>query len=291
MMNLKALFQLIRPKHWIKNLLVFAALIFSEQLFDQISFVRVCIVFFAFCAISSACYILNDFLDLKEDQQHPSKRFRPLATGTVSKRTARILSGLLLMGSFLMGLGLGKGALFVLLGYGFIQLIYSFGLKRVVILDVMLLAMGFVLRAVAGGVVIYVNISNWLLLCTFLLALFLALCKRRQEMVILKHVASQHRHVLSEYSITFIDSLISVITGATVVTYAFYTVSRDVQMRFGTDRLIFTVPFVIYGIFRYLYLIHQKEMGDNPTQVLYCDFALQLDIFLWLVICLTLIYI
>ncbi len=289
-MNLKSLFQLIRPKHWIKNLLVFAALIFSKHLLNGASFIRVGIIFFAFCAISSACYILNDFLDLKEDQQHPSKRFRPLASETVSKPMAVIFAIFLLTSACFLAFSLGKNALFVLLGYGIVQLVYSFGLKHVVILDVMLLAIGFVFRAIAGGVVIDVNISNWLLLCTFLLALFLGLCKRRQELVILKQDAFAHRPVLSEYSETFIDSLISVITGATVVTYALYTVSNDVQIRFGTDRLIFTVPFVIYGIFRYLYLVHQKEIGDNPTQVLYCDFALQLDISLWLVVCLILIY-
>jgi 4-hydroxybenzoate polyprenyltransferase len=154
----------------------------------------------------------------------------------------------------------------------------------------MLLACGFVIRAIAGGVAIAAHVSNWLLLCTFLLALFLALCKRRQEIVVLEKNAIDHRPVLAEYSEPFIDSLISVITGATVVSYALYTVSPEVIRKLGTDKLIFTLPFVLYGIFRYLYLMHQKDLGDNPTEVLFKDFSLQLGILGWLAVCFILIY-
>jgi 4-hydroxybenzoate polyprenyltransferase len=195
-----------------------------------------------------------------------------------------------MISSFIVSYLLSPKLLIIFLAYFFLQLIYSFGLKHVVILDVMLLASGFVIRAVAGGVAIGAHVSNWLLLCTFLLALFLALCKRRQELVVLEKNAADHRPVLAEYSAPFIDSLISVITGATVVSYALYTVSHEVIRKLGTDKLIFTLPFVLYGIFRYLYLMHQKDLGDNPTKVLFTDFSLQLGILLWLIICSILIY-
>jgi len=281
---------MLRPKQWIKNLLVFAALIFSKHLLDLPLLLRTALVFIAFCTLSSSAYVLNDLLDLKEDRSHPWKRLRPIASGAVSTSFA-VLLGIILMGfSFGIGCLLSFKLLIIFLVYFFLQLVYSFGLKHVVILDVMLLASGFVIRAIAGGVAIAAHVSNWLLLCTFLLALFLALCKRRQEIVVLEKSAVDHRPVLAEYSEPFIDSLISVITGATVVSYALYTVSPEVIRKLGTDKLIFTLPFVLYGIFRYLYLMHQKDLGDNPTEVLFTDFSLQLGILAWLVVCFILIY-
>ena len=287
---MKNILVMLRPKQWIKNLLVFAALIFSKHLLDLPLLLRTALVFIAFCTLSSSAYVLNDLLDLKEDRSHPWKRLRPIASGAVSTSFA-VLLGIILMGfSFGIGCLLSFKLLIIFLVYFFLQLVYSFGLKHVVILDVMLLASGFVIRAIAGGVAIAAHVSNWLLLCTFLLALFLALCKRRQEIVVLEKSAVDHRPVLAEYSEPFIDSLISVITGATVVSYALYTVSPEVIRKLGTDKLIFTLPFVLYGIFRYLYLMHQKDLGDNPTEVLFTDFSLQLGILAWLVVCFILIY-
>lgn len=281
---------LLRPKQWVKNLLVFAALIFSKHLLDLPLLWRSSLTFVAFCALSSSAYVLNDLFDLKEDRAHPWKRTRPIASGAVSISFAIILCNTLMIVSLLIAYLLNLKLLIIFLIYFLLQLVYSFGLKHVVILDVMLLASGFVIRAIAGGIAISANVSNWLLLCTFLLALFLALCKRRQELVVLEKSAVDHRPVLAEYSEPFIDSLISVITGATVVSYALYTVSSEVIRKLGTDKLIFTLPFVLYGIFRYLYLMHQKDLGDNPTEVLFKDFSLQLGILAWLVVCFILIY-
>lgn len=291
-MNFKNIFALLRPKQWVKNLLVFAAIIFSRHLSDFTMLFKVCVTFVIFCGLSSATYILNDLLDLKEDRAHPWKKKRPLASGAVSKQTAVMINLGLLAVCLGVAFALDSKLGLVFVCYYFIQCAYSFfGLKHVVLLDVMLIAVGFVMRAIAGGVVIHVVITNWLLLCTFLLAIFLALLKRRQELIVMEEdQAVSHRQVLLEYSVNFIDSLISIVAGATIVSYALYTVSPEVQSKFGTDHLVFTLPFVLYGVFRYLYLVHQKDLGDNPTRVLFTDLALQLDILAWLVTCFLMIY-
>jgi len=287
---LKSVFILLRPKQWIKNCLVFAALIFSRNVFHSDLVLKAVFAFILFCLVSSAAYILNDILDLKEDRQHPWKRMRPLASGQVPVRLAAVLVGVFLLFSGFFAWVIQWKLFVCLAAYFIVQMTYSFGLKHVVLWDVMLLSCGFVIRAIAGGMAIGVGVSNWLLLCTFLLALFLALCKRRQELVVLEDKASDHRPVLAEYSLTFIDSLLSVITGATVVSYALYTVSPEVIRKFHTDRLIFTVPFVLYGIFRYLYLVHQRSLGDNPTQVFFTDVPLLVGIMIWLLSCVFIIY-
>ena len=280
----------LRPKQWVKNLLVFAAIIFSKHLFDRTLLFNTLMTFFVFCSLSSAAYILNDIVDVKADRTHPWKCKRPLASGAVKILPAKVLGLFLLFLSFGVAYFINLKVLMIIFVYFLLQLGYSLGLKNRVILDVMILSSGFVLRAIAGGVAISVQVTNWLLLCTFLLALFLSLCKRRQELVVLGEEAGDHRRVLAEYSRAFIDSLIPVVTGATVVAYALYTVAPEIVLKFGTDKLIFTLPFVLYGIFRYLFLLHQKEKGDNPTQVLLSDTALQIDILLWLAVCLFLIY-
>lgn len=289
-LHLDILFSVLRTKQWIKNLIVFAALIFSMRLFHGPSLMKACAAFVGFCLASSAAYILNDILDLKEDRKHPWKQRRPLASGALKIWHAAGLGAILALTASGSALVVRPALMAVVLAFLGLQILYSIRLKHVVLLDVLLIATGFVLRAVGGGVAIGANISNWLLLCTFLLALFLALCKRRQELVVLTTQAVSHRPVLAEYSREFVDSLLAVITGATVVSYALYSVSPEVIHKLGTDRLIFTVPFVVYGIFRYLYLIHQKELGDSPTQVLYSDRPLQAGILAWLAVCMALIY-
>lgn len=289
-LDVKQLLILLRPKQWIKNLVIFAALIFSRNLFYPPLMRKTFVAFVALCALSSAGYILNDLLDIKEDRAHPWKRTRPLASRAVKVPTTIVLSFLLCLFSLVVGYALGLNLFFVLIGYLVLQLGYSLGLKHVVLVDVILIACGFVLRAVAGAVVIDVAITSWLLLCTFFLALFLALCKRRQEINLLKEEAAGHRPVLTEYSEKFIDALIPIVTGSTVLCYALYTVSDEVVIKFGTDRLVFTFPFVLYGIFRYLYLLHMRQLGDSPTKVLYTDRPLQLDILAWLLACLALVY-
>ena len=267
---LKYLIRSMRPKQWPKNLVVFAGLIFAQKIFSArapaavvihwIPILRACGAFVAFCVVSSATYLLNDVIDREADRIHPTKRNRPIASGalpvSIAVFAAIILYVVGLAGSFLLTWKL----LAVLLGYLVLTLAYSVRLKHVVILDVLILAVGFVLRAFAGTVVIDVSLSVWLFLCTILLALFLALTKRRAEMTVFEG-ATQQRSVLANYSPALLDQMISVVTASTVVSYAIYTTTPS---EFHTRNLVLTVPFVIYGIFRYLYLVYQKQIGDRP---------------------------
>jgi len=270
----------LRVRQWTKNSVILAALLFSRHVQDPERVARAGIAFGVFCLLSSAVYLLNDVFDLANDRMHPTKRLRPIAAGEVPPALAVVV-----------GAGLGAGSLvpafliapaFAAIGgvYLAANLMYSAWLKKVVIVDVMIISMGFVLRAVAGGVAIDVKVSPWLILCTILLSLFLALCKRRQELALLED-ATGHRGILKEYSIAFLDQMIAIVTAATLVTYSAYTLSPDVQLKVGSDRLYLTVPFVIYGIFRYLYLVHKKEMGGSPTEALFSDRPLMINIVLW----------
>jgi len=282
--------KLMRPTQWSKNTVLFAALIFAKHLFDPHSVLLAILGFLAFCAVSSGAYVMNDLHDMERDRQHPLKSLRPLPSGRVSRRTAVVLA-FLLMASGLLGaavLGAGFGLLTAL--YLLLQVAYTFSVKDAVILDVMSIATGFVIRAVAGGVLIAVPISPWLIICTFLLALFLGFCKRRHELVLLDDRATEHRTSLREYNPYFLDQMISVVTASTVVAYAIYTVSPEVREKLGTDQLYLTIPFVLYGIFRYLYLVHQKEEGGNPTQLLLTDRPLALDVVLWVATAAMLLY-
>jgi 4-hydroxybenzoate polyprenyltransferase len=271
----------LRPSHWTKNLVVFAGLIFGRELFEWTSVVRSGLAFVVFCALSSAIYLLNDIADREADGKHPLKAMRPIAAGAVPVRTAAaaagLLSGLALIVAF--GLGVGFGAVAIV--YCLLQLAYSHGLKHVVILDVLTIATGFVLRAVAGAVVIGVPISNWLLVCTILLALFLALSKRRHELVLLADGAMDHRRILQEYNPYLLDQMIAVVTASTLMAYAFYTISPETVARFGTNQLGLTIGFPLYGIFRYLYLVHRREGGGSPADTLLTDPPLLVCVALW----------
>jgi 4-hydroxybenzoate polyprenyltransferase len=235
-------------------------------------------------------YIFNDIRDLEEDKKHPLKSQRPLASGRISPKTAWaewvVLLGLSLTGAFFLGQDVFLIAFFYLV----LQIAYSYYLKHVVILDVFVIAGGFILRVVAGGLAIDVSISHWLLICTLLLALFLAMSKRRHELILLEDGASGHRPILQEYSPYLLDQMIAVVTASTVIAYCLYTISRETVTKFGTDELIYTVPFVIYGIFRYLYLVHQKSGGGTPEYLLLRDKPLLLDILLWIIAAALIIY-
>jgi 4-hydroxybenzoate polyprenyltransferase len=275
--------QLLRPTQWSKNTVLFAALIFSKHLFVASDVAMVAAAFVCFCCVASGAYVMNDIRDCERDRQHPLKSRRPLPSGRVA-RSAAVAVSLALMtvglaGSFALGLGFGVLCAFYLV----LQVFYTFAFKEMVILDVMSIATGFVVRAVAGGVVIGVPVSPWLIICTFLLALFLGFSKRRHELVLLEDRATEHRAALREYSPYFLDQMISVVTASTVVAYAIYTASPEVQEKLGTDKLYLTVPFVLFGIFRYLYLVHQREEGGNPTQLLLSDQPLLIDVVLWIV--------
>lgn len=281
MQTLIGLIRSVRPRQWSKNLILFAGLIFSKSLMDFHLALTALLAFLLFCLASGAIYLLNDVIDIEQDRAHPNKRLRAIASGQVNTGLAvgaAIILGLLSLG---LGLYLDRGFGYVLAAYLALMVLYSVWLKRVVILDVLAIALGFVLRAVAGGVVVHVEVSSWLLVCTVLLALFLGLGKRRHELVLMEDSAGEHRQILKDYSPYLLDQMIAVVTASTVVAYALYTMSSETVTKFGTRNLEFTIPFVLYGIFRYLYLIHQKKVGGSPERVLLSDRPLLLDIALW----------
>ncbi|MEO0077972.1 MAG: decaprenyl-phosphate phosphoribosyltransferase [candidate division WOR-3 bacterium] len=280
----------MRPKQWVKNLLVFAALIFSENLFDTTKLLLTLAAFVAFCLASGAIYIVNDIADRRNDQIHPQKSRRPIASGQVGTGPA-VLAAVV---SFVLALAAGFwldwrfGLLLVV--YLVMQMAYSFWLKRIVVLDVMVVAAGFAIRAVSGTYVVHVRLSPWLFVCTILLALFLAIAKRRHELVNLEGGGVAHRSVLGHYSRTLLDQMIAVATSATVIGYCLYTIAPETVAKFGTTNLILTVPFVLYGIYRYLYLVYRQEQGGAPEKVLFTDPPLFVAVLLWLLSIVTVLY-
>lgn len=282
--------RLMRPAQWLKNGLVFAALVFSKHLFVADSVWRVIVAFASFCLLASAAYVLNDVRDASRDRLHPEKRLRPIAAGRVAIGPAIGLAAALAVAAGMLAVHLGDGFPWLAVAYAVLQIGYSFVLKNVVILDVMAIAAGFVLRAAAGGVAIAVEVSPWLIICTFLLAMFLGFSKRRHEVVLLEQDAAAHRQSLRDYSPYFLDQMISVVTASTVLAYAIYTVSPEVREKLHTDELYLTVPFVLYGIFRYLYLVHQREGGGDPTRALLTDRPLWANVALWIGTAIWLLY-
>lgn len=281
MKNTLHLIKSFRPGQWTKNLFIFAGLIFSQNALEPQLLWTAVAAFIVFCAVSGGVYLINDLSDLQEDKKHPVKKHRPLASGRLGVNFAAGALALLLPASLLAAWLLGRGFFAVTLIYLLLQALYSLYLKRVVILDVFSIALGFVLRVIAGAVVIDVEISSWLIICTILLSLFLALSKRRHEIETLEDEAPEHRRVLEDYSRELLDQMISVVTASTVVCYALYTISPETVAKFGTKNLIFTVPFVLYGIFRYLYLVHKKGEGGNPENIIVSDVPLITNVLLW----------
>ena len=279
-----SILQSMRPRQWTKNLALFVGLVFAQQLFTLTSFERACVAFVVFCLASSCVYIFNDLLDLERDRQHPTKSQRPLASGDLPISWAITTIGILLLccaGLTLLlfrmpiqqtdifaSLG-GANVLFALtvVTYLILMALYSVWLKHIVLLDVFIIASGFVLRILAGTVVIPVMISPWLYLVTILLSLFLALSKRRHELVLLQGEASNHRQILKEYSLPLLDQLITIVMAATIMAYSLYTFQGPT----GNHRLMITIPLVLYGMFRYLYLMHMRMEGGSPEEVLLRD--------------------
>jgi 4-hydroxybenzoate polyprenyltransferase len=280
----------LRPEQWTKNLILFGGLLFGMRLFDLDALVRATVAFFIFCGLSGVVYLVNDLMDREADKRHPLKRHRPLASGALSPGTARIAALVIAA----VGLGsawmLGRPFFIVALAYVSLQTFYSGPLKHMVILDVLTIAFGFVLRAIGGAVVINVPISHWLMLVTVLLALFLALSKRRHELTLLADGATSHRRILEEYSPYLLDQMISVVTASTLMAYALYTVAPETVAKFGTDKLGLTIPFPLYGIFRYLYLVHQKKGGGSPSTMLLTDKPLLVCVGLWVCAVVLIIY-
>jgi 4-hydroxybenzoate polyprenyltransferase len=275
----------MRPKQALKNLFIFAALVFAGHLTDPVkgprNFALTLIAFALFTLVAGSVYLLNDILDVEQDRLHPEKRDRPIASGRLPVSVAWVVLVIVAVGglgaSLLVDLSFG----IVVAGYFLMQIAYCLALKRIVLLDVFTIAAGFVLRTVAGAMIIHVHISQWLLLCTLQLALFLGFGKRRQELVKLGADAGKHREILDEYSVPFLDQMINIVAGVTIVCYSVYTIESDTAKLH--PHLWITVPFVIYGVCRYLYLVYQRGWGGAPDEALRKDRMLQLSIVLWFV--------
>jgi 4-hydroxybenzoate polyprenyltransferase len=276
-----ALIRSLRPEQWLKNGFVLAPMVFSGLLDDPIIWGRSLLAVAAFCAASSAVYLVNDVLDREADRRHPSKCNRPIAAGDISVGVALVTAVVLAVAGMVVAFALGGWFPAVLGSYILLVVAYSVVLKRVVFVDVLVLAAGFVLRVVGGAVAIDVPVSRWLLLCAYLLALYLALGKRRSELALLGDSAGTHREVLGHYTLGLVDQAISVVLGATVLAYTLYTVAPDTVAKVGSEGLMATVPVVLYGLFRYLYLLHRYELGGSPTRVLVTDRPLQITVIVW----------
>jgi 4-hydroxybenzoate polyprenyltransferase len=280
----------LRPVQWIKNLMVFHGLLFGLRLFESWAVLRALAAFVIFCALSGAVYLVNDILDRESDRQHPLKATRPIASGELSVHAAT-LSAIVIGAAGIAGsLALGRGFAIVAASYLGLQALYSSVLKHIVIVDVLTVAIGFVLRAVAGAVAVDVEPSHWLLVCTILLALFIVLNKRRHELTLLASNAASHRRILGEYSPYLLDQMIAVATASTLISYVFYTISPETQAKFGTPWLELTIPFPLYGIFRYLYLVHRREGGGSPSDLLLADRPLLGCVALWALAVAVIIY-
>jgi 4-hydroxybenzoate polyprenyltransferase len=280
----------LRPGQWTKNLFVFAGLLFSLKLFEPKAILTSLEAFLVFCALSGVVYLLNDVMDRETDRRHPTKCTRPIAAGDlpvpVALVAAAVIGGVALASAFALRWQFGA----VSAAYVGLQALYSTSLKHLVILDVLTIAIGFVLRAVGGAVVLDVVISHWLLVCMILLALFIALAKRRHELVLLADDAISHRPILGEYSAYLLDQMIAVVTASTLIAYIFYTISPETEQKFGTTWLGLTIPFPLYGIFRYLYLVHRREGGGSPADLLLNDRPLLACVTFWVVAVVLIIY-
>ena len=272
----------LRPKQWSKNLIIFAGLVFSQNLLNINYLGRSVAAFFIFCLLSGAVYIINDIIDREQDRRHPVKSKRPIASGTPSVSSAVIFAVIFTIASLIFAYLINLPFFLVAFAYFLLMLAYSFFLKKIVILDVLVVAIGFALRAFAGTVAISVELSVWLFLCAILLALFLAISKRRHELVLFEENATSHRLVLGEYSKLLLDQMISIVTAATIIAYSIYTIAPETVAKFHSKNLVLTIPFVLYGIFRYLYLIYQKQLGGSPERVLLEDRSLIISILAWL---------
>lgn len=275
-----AFFRALRPRQWIKNGFIFAALVFDGQLFNVEGLVKTCVGFLLLCLASSTVYLLNDMADLEADRQHPRKQNRPLASGAISVRAVRIAVVIMLPASLLGGWLLAPSFALIVFAYLALNFFYSFWLKHVPILDVFSIAAGFLLRVGAGLTLIQVErFSPWLFVCTTLLSLFIGFGKRRAEINLLAEAANTHRRVLDGYSIELLDQLIVIVSALTIMAYSLYTFSAENLP--DNHLMMLTIPFVIYGIFRYLHLIHVEQRGGAPEELVLRDFPLLATMIIW----------
>jgi 4-hydroxybenzoate polyprenyltransferase len=285
-----ALFEALRPRQWTKNVFVFAGLIFSGHLFDRAAVWRELAAFVLFCAAASAVYLANDAADREHDARHPIKRARPVASGRLSAATALATSGTLGAAALVASAFLGRELFWIVVAYLALSVAYSVWLKRMFLVDVMIVAFGFVLRAAAGAAAIAVEISPWLLCCSFLLALFLALAKRRAELSLLGDAAVAHRAILGQYRVALVDGWLTALTGATIVSYALYTQSPRTVEHFGTTNLLYTLPFVVYALFRYQQVATRDGTAGDPGALLAHDPSLLAVLAGWAVTAALIIY-
>ena len=290
MKKIKYLFFALRPKQWIKNFFIFLPLIFGKKLFVYPVNLKVMIAFFLFSITSSVVYLINDIIDAEKDKLHPTKRLRPIASGKLKVRdawiAAAILGAISIACSFLLDIQFGM----IVVAYLVFNFLYSKILKNAVIIDVFCIGAFFFLRIIAGSIAANVQMSHWIIFMTVLLSLFLGFNKRRQELSMLGEKAIYHRHALMKYNVYFIDQMVLVITSSIVVCYMLYTVDTRTVKEFGTNHLIYSIPFVYYGIFRYLYLIHKIRKEGDPTRILLSDRMMRINIVLWIAVCIAVIY-
>lgn len=288
---LRLLLVAIRPHQWVKNLFIFAPLLFGRKLTDPTATINSLLAFTAFCFLASALYIFNDWIDTEEDKSHPEKRNRPISSGALSVSVALFCSGILTITAFCIAASISFKFLLIAVFYVILILSYCLVLKRMIVLDVMTIASGFVARVVGGAIAVNVMPSHWLIVCAFLLALFLAFSKRRQELLTLSDNAAEHREVLNEYTVSYLGQVNNILIGAVIVCYALYTVAPETISRFGTDNLIYGTIFVIYGMFRYMALINNPIHGGNPSKLFLHDKPLLLTVAGWAIYNAIVIYI
>lgn len=281
--------RLLRPRQWVKNAFVLAPLLFSGRLTEVAAIALAGAAFAAFCLLASGVYVFNDVIDRAADRAHPVKRNRPIASGRISPATGGLVGALLLLGGLAVSIAVGPGMALIGLTYVGLNVLYSYRLKHAVILDVFALAAFFILRLLAGAVAVEVEPSVWLLLCGGLLALYLGFAKRRHELVLLGEGSSAHRAVLTHYNAQFLDQMSVVLLAVTIVAYIMYTLTSETAALVGSERLSYSTVFVLYGVFRYLYLVHNGS-GGNPAETLVTDKALMVDVALWLGYCGWVIY-
>lgn len=282
--------KLMRIHQWIKNSILFAGLIFGKKLSDPEAILQSILAFLTFSLVASCQYVINDYLDRTEDALHPEKKHRPLASGKIDPGFALFLTAIILPLSLVLSYKLSPVFFFLLLFYFFFNLLYSKILKHIVILDVMSISIGFVIRAISGAVVVKVGFSSWLLLCTFMLSLFWGFSKRRGELTFLEKDAVSHRKILEEYSTTFLDLMMGIVASMTLMSYVMYTLSPSTAANLGTDKLVYTIPVVVYAIFRSLYIIYIKNMGHNPSKAILTDASVLISGVVWIVMITILMY-
>jgi 4-hydroxybenzoate polyprenyltransferase len=289
--NIINAFKIIRPSQWLKNAFLFAPLIFAKHLFDLPYIWREMLAFIGFCLVSSTLYVVNDILDREADKLHPIKRNRPLASGAIGMPEAFIIIVILLVFIVCMVPHLNLHFWYMVALYGLLNLAYSFGLKRVVLVDVFIIAAGFMLRVLAGVFAIEVEISSWLILCTLFVSVFLAVSKRRGELMFNSTSESfDTRPVLKQYNLAFMDQIMTVAASGMAISYALYTVADRTVKTFKTENLIFTTVFVLFGIFRYIFIMRDRKTDDNPMHLLLSDAPTIVNIMVWFLACVVIIY-